>query len=350
MSPLVLLPCLAFVITVLLYALARRVFPALNLLDFPERYGLQRARLPYPTGVMAVLAFLLLYLTFFEFSLQSLGVTIGVLIIGGMCVIDDVRPLPSVLRLLLQFSAAIIIFATGTRIYTLTNPLEPVLGWDLIKLDTIDIVAGALGPLPLVSGIFTLFWLGITMNALNWFDGVQGQVSLLSVIGFVVIGFLSLSDRVGQPELALLSFVLAGIAAASVLFTLPPPRMILGDTGAMFFGLMLGTLTIYAGGKVATAFLVLGVPLIDLFIVMGRRILNKRSPLKGSMHGEHLHHRLIARGWSDWQIMLLTAALGSSFGVAALFLSTTQKFAAALLLFVIMIGLSLLPIKKELQS
>ena len=70
----------------------------------------------------------------------------------------------------------------------------------------------------------------------------------------------------------------------------------MGDTGAMFFGLMLGVLTIYTGGKVATAFLVLGVPLIDSVIVGFRRISRGRSPFKGNMQNEHLHHRLLKKG------------------------------------------------------
>jgi UDP-N-acetylmuramyl pentapeptide phosphotransferase/UDP-N-acetylglucosamine-1-phosphate transferase len=109
----------------------------------------------------------------------------------------------------------------------------------------------------------------------------------------------------------------------------------------MFFGLMLGTLTIFAGGKVATAFLVLGVPLIDGFFVIVRRIAHGRSPLRGSQSGEHLHHRLLAKGWSPRQVIVLTAGIGLLFGGTALFLSTFQKFIAAVLLFTLMLLLSI---------
>ena len=162
----------------------------------------------------------------------------------------------------------------------------------------------------------------------------------------------ALSERVQQPEVALLAFVVAGIACACLLFDFPPPKVVSGDSGAMFFGLMLGILTVYAGGKVATAFLVLGVPLIDAFIVIGRRILAGKSPLKGSSGGEHLHHRLLACGWPPQTIIILNAVLGIAFGLSALFMDTFQKFIAAVVLFAIIFWMSVMakPQTKNLTS
>ena len=339
---LLLFPILAFVCCFLLHASALKLFPKWNLLDFPERYGLARSRLPYPTGVIAIITFLLFFNFLEPLSEQSLGVALAMTILGVYSFFDDRTPLPSWMRLTIQIIIAFLIFATGSRIYTITNPLEGIIGFGaLIKLDTFDIMTAGFGPLPLWSGIFTILWLGLTINALNWFDGIPGQVSTLSVIGFLTIGFLSLSIRVNQPELALLAFVLAGIALACLLFDMPPPRVLMGDTGAMFFGLMLGVLTLYSGGKVATAFLVLGVPLIDSGLVILSRLTKNKSIFKGSLKGEHLHHRLQEKGWNDRQIILFTAVLGSLFGITALFLSTFEKFIAAVVLLLIMIGLRL---------
>lgn len=340
LSPLVTTPLLAFAITVLLHLCALRFFPRMGLLDFPERYGLKRDRLPYPTGIFAVIVFLILLPLMRDLTLQETGLVAGIALLGVSSFIDDRRQLPSWLRLIVQALAAVLIFATGTRIYTLTNPLSAFMDSDLLKLDTFDIQTSLFGPLPLWSGLFTVAWLMLTINALNWFDGIPGQVSVISVIGFATIGLLALSERVNQPELAILCFALAGIACACLLFDFPPPRVVQGDSGAMFFGLMLGALTIYAGGKVATAFLVLGVPLIDSAIVIIRRVSAGKSPLKGSSGGEHLHHRLLAYGFSPRSVIAITAVLGSLFGIAALFLNTFEKFVAALLLLCIMLWLS----------
>lgn len=337
MSPLLSPPLFAFGACVLLHFLALDLFPKLKLLDFPERYGLRRRRLPYPTGIIPVIAFLPLY-AWLQWDIQSWGLMAGILLLAITSFIDDRTPLPWWIRLLVQSAVAFIIFATGSRIYTITNPLETLTSVPYFKLDSIVFLT-PLGSLPLWSGLFTVVWLGLTINALNWFDGISGQVSILSTIGFFVIGFLALSDRVGQPYLALLAFILGGLALGCFLFEIPPPRVLPGDTGAMFFGLMLGVLTIYAGGKVATAFLVLGVPLIDSFLVVIQRMLRGKSPFKGSPHGEHLHHRLLEKNWSELQVIFLNVVLGTSFGILALFLSTFQKFAAALILFVIMLSL-----------
>ncbi len=248
---------------------------------------------------------------------------------------------------MLQILIALMLFATGSRIYTLTNPLAGMLPDAYLKLDTWVIHTPFFGGLPVWSGVFTVLWLMLTINALNWFDGIPGQVTTLSTIGFLTIGLLSLSARVDQPELALLSFILAAIAFASFLFDVPPPKVVLGDSGSMFFGLMLGALTIFAGGKVATAFLVLGVPLIDSFFVIARRIISGKSPLQGSQSGEHLHHRLLAKGWTPKQVIFLTASIGLLFGGTALFLSSFQKLIAAIGLFLVMLALSLYSAPKK---
>ncbi|MBU0458816.1 undecaprenyl/decaprenyl-phosphate alpha-N-acetylglucosaminyl 1-phosphate transferase [Patescibacteria group bacterium] len=338
----ILVPLSAFALCVLLNHLAISIFPKLKLLDFPVRYGLTRSPIPYPTGILAILTFILFFSILEPIRMQSIGVIFAVLILGIYTFADDRTPLPSWMRIVVQALIAIIIFATGSRIYTITNPLEGVAGFgELIKLDTFDVMTAGFGPLPFWSGVFTVFWLMLTINALNWFDGISGQVSSLSAIGFMTIAFLSLSSRVDQPELAMIAFVLSAIAFGCLLFDFPPPKVLMGDTGAMFFGLMLGILTIYSGGKVATAFLVLGVPLIDSGLVIISRLSKGRSPFKGSTSGEHIHHRLMEKGWSERKVIFMTVILGSLFGVTALFLSTKEKFVAAVVLLLIMISLRL---------
>lgn len=326
---------------IVLHACALWLFPRIGALDYPERYGLTRKRLPYPTGIIAPCVFLVFFFALEPLSWQAAGVGVSVLALAVVCAIDDHRPLQPRTRLLLQCGIAATLFVTGTRIYSLTNPLEPLGLGTILKLDTIVFSVPVVGPLPLLSGVFTLLWLGLTINALNWFDGVPGQVSSISAIGFLVIGLLSLSMRVNQPTIAALCFVLAGIGVGCLAFDFPPPRVVLGDSGAMFFGLMLGVLTIYAGGKVATAFLVLGVPLVDSVLVAMRRVTAGRSPFKGSRGGEHLHHRLLECGWSPTGVVTLTAGIGATFGITALFLSTTGKFIAGCLLVLILLGVSI---------
>ncbi len=344
MSSALLSGLISLALSFFLHALAIILFPKIHLLDRPERYGLKRPRLPYPTGVISVCTFLMLFfLTQETLTLQAKGLLLCILLLAIITLIDDLKGLSPTLRLGLQILLAFVLFTTGTRIYTITNPLGGI-----IKLDTVDLflplaagrwpLIALIGPLPLWSGIFTIVWILLTTNAFNWFDGIPGQVSILSIIGSLTLGFLALSPRVNQPEIAVLAFILAGCALGGALFDFPPNRVVMGDTGAMFFGLLLGTLSIYAGGKVATAFLVLGVPLIDATLVVFRRILRRESPFGGNL--DHLHHRLLRKGWTARQVILLTVLLGSSFGLTALFLSTFQKFLAILTLLGVMLGLT----------
>ncbi len=333
MSPLIILPFLAFLVSLILHAAALKIFPSLGWLDFPERYGLHRSKIPYPTGILALITFLIFFPLVQPLTIQNQGLIAGIVLLGLTCFIDDRTPLPPLLRFAIQGIVAILLIATGTRIDAVTNPLPGILG------DGTSLTLDA-GWQFSASIVFTVLWLLFTINALNWFDGISGQVSTLSVIAFLTIGFLSLSDRVDQPALALVSFLLAGISLSVLPFDFPPARLLMGDTGAMFFGLLIGVLTIYSGGKVATAFLVLGVPLIDVLFVIVRRLRKGHSPFRGNASDQHLHHRLLRKGWSPRSIIALTAGIGALFGITALFLSTWEKVAAGMLLLIVMIGLS----------
>ena len=333
-------PIAAFTLAGVLLLVALSRFPKLGLLDFPARYGLSRQALPYPLGVVAPVVFLpFLFIVAQRHNMQFFALVSAIIILAIVCFADDRRPMPAMMRLGLQILVAIALFVTGTRIATLTNPLDILGGGHDLLLEQ-WMIPSPLGPLPILSGLFTIVWLLLTINALNWFDGIGGQVSVLSTIGFLTIGLLSVSDRIGQVSLGMLALALAGIAFACAVATIPKARGILGDSGSMFFGLMLGVLTIYAGGKVATAFLVLGVPLLDLVIVVIRRIMKGASPFTGNARDEHLHHRLLAKGWSEGQVIALTAVLGTAFGVTALFLSSLGKVVAAAVLAIVMLGLS----------
>ena len=320
-----------FVITWLAYFFSLRLFRRIGLIDSPGRYGLSRPPIPYPTGIVAILVFIFSFLFFFRIGIKESGLILAVTIIGIVSFVDDLSPLPAWIRLTMQIGTGFLVFATGSQIYTITNPFGGV-----IPLDTVNFSFGPLGPLPLLSGLFTIGWLLFTINALNWLDGVSGQVSIVSTIGFVLLGCLALL-RNGEPEIALMAFTLAAIAGAGAFFDFPPSKMLIGDTGSMFFGLMLGLLGIYHGGKVATVFLALGLPLIDAIIVTLRRISSGHSPLRGGE--DHLHHRLKKKGWSPRLIVFVTAFIGLVFGSAALFVDTKEKVMLGMVLFVLVLGL-----------
>ena len=133
-----LLPLLSFALCAIGMLCAVWLFPRIGLLDFPERYGLKRPRLPYPTGIVALLTFVGFFVSLSPWNLQAKGLVIGVLLLGVLSFLDDRRPLSPLLRLFVQGLVGILLFATGTRIYSLSSPLgslpSEVLNLDMIHL------------------------------------------------------------------------------------------------------------------------------------------------------------------------------------------------------------------------
>ncbi len=149
--------------------------------------------------------------------------------------------------------------------------------------------------------------------------------------------FLSISDKVDQPEVAILAIIVAMIALAFWFFDFYPPKIIIGDSGSMFFGLLLAVLAIFSGGKIATAFLILGFPIMDAIYVVIHRLYNKQAPWKGGEWDKHrkavhLHHRLLDFGLTERQVLCCIYALAASFGISALFLDTQGKFWAIVIM------------------
>ncbi|MBI2117322.1 hypothetical protein HYT95_00330, partial [Candidatus Peregrinibacteria bacterium] len=151
-----LIPLLAFALCAMLHYIALRLFPRMGLLDFPERYGLHRPRIPYPTGILALAVFVVFFLSIFPtinfpafakatagkqfiINIQNIGIVLGIGLLGITSFIDDRTPLPPLLRLCIQIAVAVIIFVTGSRIYTITNPLESFTGTPYLKLDGVVI-------------------------------------------------------------------------------------------------------------------------------------------------------------------------------------------------------------------
>jgi UDP-GlcNAc:undecaprenyl-phosphate GlcNAc-1-phosphate transferase len=117
--------------------------------------------------------------------------------------------------------------------------------------------------------------------------------------------------------------VLAAIFTGAVLGFLPhnwnPAKIFMGDTGSMFLGLGLAVLSIMGGAKLALALMVLGVPILDVAVVIINRVRRKQSPLHYDK--THLHHRLMATGLSVKQICWVIYGLSILFGLLALTLS-----------------------------
>lgn len=303
--------------------MAEKIWPRLGLLDFPERYGLNRKPKPYPAGILIVLLSLGLGLIDTRF-LVLLG---PILVLGVVSFLDDRYQVGAIYRLLLQIAVGVWIFYQGIAINVIGHPFEPT----NIELVTV---------MPWMAFGLTIFWVVALQNAMNWFDGLPGLSVGVSAIGFLALGLLGLI----RPELFLdpahgavtqAHFYLAGVCVG-MWWLLFKERLILGDTGSQVLGLLLAAMSIFAGAKIATTALVLMLPFLDLFLVVLRRaLIDKKSPFKGDY--KHLHH-LLAQQFGREQAVLVLLVCSFVFGVLAVLLSGLSKAIALLVLLLLLLG------------
>lgn len=175
---------------------------------------------------------------------------------------------------------------------------------------------------------FTILWILGMVNSVNFIDGLDGLSSGISLIASVTLGVISLTAQINQPFVALLCFVLAGSLLGFLRWNFHPAAIFTGTSGTMFVGYTLAILSILGSAKVAVALLVLGVPIIDTFWIIVRRVLAGRSPFTPDRG--HIHHRLLDLGLSHRQTVVLIYAICAALGVLSLVLSGANQVYAFL--------------------
>ena len=155
------------------------------------------------------------------------------------------------------------------------------------------------------------------MNVINFSDGIDGLAGTISAIALLVISILSSRLPVDQPATMLLALIGLGSVLGFLVWNLPPAKIFMGDSGAMFLGYLTAVLAIIAGAKLATTLVVLALPIIDSMIVIIGRLVKGKNPMTHA-DKSHLHHRLLAAGLTVRQTVLVLCGLSVLFGIAAL--------------------------------
>ncbi len=242
-------------------------------------------------------------------------IAIFVLMIGGM--LDDELDLPPWVQFLSPLIASIVIVVSGSGIIQVTNPFGPgaiSMIWKQIELGALTI--------SLPSDILTIAWLLGVTYAMKFLDGLDGLVAGLTVIGAMLIASLAGSEAYFQPMIALIALMVAGVHLGFIPFN-RQGSIFLGEAGSTIAGFSLGVLSVISGAKVMIAAAALGVPLVDIAIVVIGRIIRGTSPFKGD--NTHLHFRLLQAGMSRRNAVRLIWGIALVFGLAALTLQTQGK-------------------------
>ncbi len=335
----------SFLLSVFFTILVKKIAWKFKILDQPggER-KIHRRPIPLLGGWAIFIAFFLVlgYLSFFtnliigrNILLRYLvGIFIGglFLMIGGT--LDDRFNLKPSRQIIWPILAALGVMISGIGISFITNPLGGIL-----RLDFYTINWGGYNFF-ILTNLFTFVWLLGIMYTTKFLDGLDGLVSGITAIGSLIIFFLSLAPEVNQTDTAFLAIILVGACLGFLIFNFYPASIFLGEGGSLFTGFMLGILAIIAGGKIATALLILGLPILDVGWVILRRLFWDKKRL-GLGDEKHLHFRLIKFGFSQRQAVLFLYFLTTVFGVLALFLQSKEKLIALVVLGLVMVILAL---------
>lgn len=277
-------------------------------------------------GASMIISFLLIVSMNGELVLDALkiGILMSSVIILILGIYDDLADLSWKGQLLIQVSVAAIMIYLGLNVDYIANPFGP----REFRLDQYVI-----GGYSVLGSLFILIWIVGSMNVVNWLDGIDGLAGGVSFIGAVTLFIISISDVVNQPPLAIMAMSLAGSILGFLIFNMHPAKIIMGTSGSYFLGFMLSVLAIFSGGKIATALLILGFPIIDAVWVMAGRLKSGGSLFRGD--ASHLHYRLLERGWSQKKIACFIYSVCSFFAVAAILFQGIGKIISLLLLFVL---------------
>lgn len=319
----------------LLTALIRRLATDANIVDKPtEPRKIHRQPTPLLGGLAVYLSFsltLCVYLIFQRSTivkdiepLAIIGLGFGGLILMCGGYLDDRYRLKPGQQFLWSTAAALVAVASGLVIKGVTNPLGGTLHFDA---------------LPLVPALLGFAWLLGLMYTTKLLDGLDGLATGVSAIGSLIIFGLTQFTPFYQPSVGLLAVMLSGACFGFLFWNWHPAKIFLGEGGSLYLGFALGVFSIISGAKIATALLIMGVPILDVAWVILRRVFwDKASPVRADR--KHLHHRLLEVGLSQRQAVVLLYLITASFGLSSLFLRTSGKVVALLALLVVMLGLA----------
>lgn len=244
-----------------------------------------------------------------SYNIKVLGFFVGMLVIVVTGFLDDVKSLPAIVKLLMQSVAAMVVISSGVVI-------------DSLKISFIE----EAGLTEIFNLVLTWGWIvGIT-NAINLIDGLDGLstgISIISCVSLLIIFALN-----GSTILSIvLITALIGALVGFLPYNFNPAKTFIGDVGSNFLGYTISIISIFGVAKTYTAIvivlplIVLAFPVFDTLSTIVRRIVKGKS-LKAIFKADsgHVHHKMLKKGLSQKQAVLILYALSAALGVFAIVL------------------------------
>jgi len=299
---------IAFAVSFFMTPPVKRFAELVGAIDVP-RDGRRVHDHPIPRmgGLAIFLGFVVSMLLFVEMSTQITGILLGTVIIAVMGALDDIVSLNAWVKLAGQIVAAAVAIRCGVVFEVLTNLLAPgspiEIGWLSVPL--------------------TVLWIVGCTNAVNLIDGLDGLAVGVSAISALTMLLVALF--VSQPSVCVILAALVGACVGFMPYNLNPAKIFMGDVGSQFLGFVLSTASIVGLFKfhAIITFLVpllaLAVPLADTVFAFFRRILHGQSPFHPDRG--HFHHRLLAMGMNQKQVVAVLYGVSAVLGLIAVLLA-----------------------------
>lgn len=332
----------AFLLVYLLAFGVKALCFKLGWLDYPEERRVHTRPTPRLGGVAIFLGFVIASLFLYPPGSSNEAIIYWLLLAAATLIvvvhaIDDVIGLKPLPKIIAQTAAALLMLGTwngmfnGVLLFSFNNPfgrahaapdlpwfLQPTIYLFIHPLSPIAHAAITLAAIPAV--LLTWFWIVGMMNTVNWVDGMDGLAAGVVAIAGLFITLISF--MLGQESIAILCAIFTGATLGFLPHNWNPAKIFMGDSGAMFLGLVLAVLSIMGGAKLASALMILGVPVLDVAQVIINRI--RRGQRPWLYDKSHLQHRLMATGLSVRQICYVLYGFSFIFGLLAFLLSGVQ--------------------------
>ncbi len=318
---------IAFIITACVTPICLLLIKKMGLLDDPKNHKhpgiIHKKPTPRGGGIPLFIGIVVTGIFFLPFTTPVIALFVASFIALLIGVVDDKYDISPYVRFIGNIIVALIVVGNGITAPFITNPFGGIL---------------YLNSIPFLPEIVAMLWIIWVMNMLNWSKGVDGQMPGIVAISAIVIGILSLRfaglDNFSHIS-ANLSFIIAGASLGFLIFNFHPAKIFPGY-GATAVYLLLSAVSLLSGAKLATAILVMGVPMIDGFFTILRRVLAGRSPFWHDK--KHLHHLMLSFGMGQRRIALFYWIISAILGTLALVLESRAKLFAIIMLLIIVGG------------
>lgn len=299
---------LSFLLALIITPFVRDRFMNSAFVDRPDNKRKFHSKpIPRVGGISLVASYLLSLLIIKLFPFQAWDKTkispefsqalfLGAIVIFASGLLDDFLNIRPWQKLLAQVVSAGIIYAYGVRIQIPSDWPQP----------------------ELLSLLATILWLVACTNAFNLIDGMDGLAAGIGLFATITILVAAMLNN--NLDLILLVVPLSGGLLGFLRYNFNPASIFLGDCGSMLIGFVLGCFAIEWSHKSVTVLgltapmMAMAIPLLDALLSIARRFI-RNQPIFGADRG-HIHHRLLARGLSHKQTVLVAYALS---GLAAAF-------------------------------